>query len=281
MGVLNVTPDSFSDGGRWLDPERAVAHGLELVALGADIVDVGGESTRPGATPVTAQEERRRVVPVVAALAPHVRVSVDTRTPEVAEAAIAAGATILNDVSARLWPLAAEAGVGWIAMHMPADPSVMADHAVYDNVVDEVHDHLVARAEAAAAGGVEEIWIDPGIGFAKTTAHNLSLLRHLDRLVATGWPVAIGTSRKSFLGRLTVGADGTVPGPDDRLEGSVATTAWAIVAGAAIVRVHDVAPAAWAVRLAAPGLDPTAPAHPDPGPASGGGPPRPAGGPAW
>jgi dihydropteroate synthase len=280
MGVLNVTPDSFSDGGRWFDPERAVAHGLELIALGADIVDVGGESTRPGARPVTGPEERRRVVPVVEALAPHVRVSVDTPPREVAEAAVAAGATILNDVSARLWPLAAEAGVGWIAMHMPADPSVMADHADYDDVVAEVHDHLVACAEAAAAGGVEEIWIDPGIGFAKTTAHNLSLLRHLDRLVATGWPVAIGTSRKSFLGRLTVGADGAVPDPGDRLEGSVATAAWAIAAGVSIVRVHDVAPAAWAARLAAPGVDPTAPPDADLGSAAPGVDPA-GGGPAW
>ena len=258
MGVLNVTPDSFSDGGRWFDHDRAVAHGLDLVAQGADIVDVGGESTRPGAHPVAVAEERRRVIPVIEALAPHVRVSVDTRKRDVAEAAVAAGASIINDVSAQLWPLAVEAGVGWIAMHMPADPSVMASHARYRDVVSEVRDHLVARAEAAASAGVQEIWIDPGIGFAKTAAHNLAILRHLDRFVATGWPVAIGTSRKSFLGALTTGANGAVPGPDDRLEASLATAAWAIAAGAAIVRVHDVGPVAWAARLAAPAPDPTA-----------------------
>jgi dihydropteroate synthase len=268
MGVLNVTPDSFYDGGRWLDPEQAIAHGLDLVSQGADIVDVGGESTRPGATPVDVAEERRRVVPVVAALAPYVRVSVDTRKREVAEAAVAAGATILNDVSAELWPVAAEAGIGWIAMHMPADPSVMAAHAHYDDVVTEVHDYLVARAHAAAAAGVDPIWIDPGIGFAKTAAHNLTLLRHLDRLVATGWPVAVGTSRKSFLGRLTAGPDGVIPAADDRLEASVATAAWAIAAGVSIVRVHDVAPTVWAARLGDPGPDPTAGDGPSAGPAA-------------
>jgi dihydropteroate synthase len=259
MGVLNVTPDSFYDGGRWLDHDRAIAHGLDLVAQGADIVDVGGESTRPGAGPVTVAEERRRVVPVIEALAPHVRVSVDTRKREVAEAAVAAGACLLNDVSACLWPVAAEAGVGWIAMHMPAEPAVMASHAHYDDVVSEVRDYLLARADAAAAAGVGPIWIDPGIGFAKTADHNLTLLRHLDDLVATGWPVAVGTSRKSFLGKLSAGPGGDVPGPDDRLEASVATAAWAIAAGVAMVRVHDVAPAVWAARLADPGPDPTAP----------------------
>ncbi len=254
-----MTPDSFSDGGRWYDHERAVAHGLELIAQGADIVDVGGESTRPGAGPVALAEELRRVLPVVEALAPLVRVSIDTRKREVAEAAVAAGATLVNDVSARLWPVAAESGVGWIAMHMPADPAVMAHHAHYDDVVTEVREYLVARAETAAEAGVEEIWIDPGIGFAKTAAHNLSLLRHLDVLVATGWPVVVGTSRKSFLGQLSSDPGGVVPGPDDRLEGSVATATWAVTAGVGMVRVHDVAPAVWAARLAAPGPDPTAP----------------------
>lgn len=250
MGVLNVTPDSFSDGGRWFDHEAAIAHGLRLAAEGAGVVDVGGESTRPGAGPVEESEELRRVLPVVAALAGHVRVSVDTRKRAVAEAAVAAGATIVNDVSATLWPVAAEAGVGWIGMHLPADPSVMADHAHYTDVVAEVRDHLVEVAAAAAAGGVGELWIDPGIGFAKTAAHNLALLRHLDVLVATGWPVAVGTSRKSFLGPLGAAPGGATPGPDDRLEGSVATAAWAAVAGADLIRAHDVAPTVWAVRLA-------------------------------
>ncbi|HLI02090.1 MAG TPA: dihydropteroate synthase [Acidimicrobiales bacterium] len=257
MGVLNVTPDSFSDGGAWMDRARAVEHGLQLVADGADVVDVGGESTRPGAGSVPVDDELRRVVPVVEALAGHTRVSVDTRKAAVAEAAIAAGATIVNDVSAELWPIAAAHGVGWIAMHMPADPSVMADHAVYGDVVAEVTAYLTARAEQARAAGVADVWIDPGLGFAKTAAHNLSLLRHLDRLVATGWPVAVGASRKSFLGRLTA-RDGVIPPPSDRLEASVATAAWAMAAGAALVRVHDVAPVAMVRRLAAPEPDPTA-----------------------
>ncbi len=249
MGVLNVTPDSFSDGGLWYDRDRAVEHGIELVAEGADIVDVGGESTRPGAEPVDEVEELRRVVPVVEALAGRVRLSVDTRKRRVAEAAVGAGATIINDVSAELWPVAAEAGVGWIGMHLPADPSVMADHAHYADVVGEVGAHLVARAEAAVEAGVGEVWIDPGIGFGKTAAQNLSLLLHLRDLVATGWAVAVGTSRKSFIGRL-LGAGGEVPGPGDRLEGSLATAAWSIAAGADIVRVHDVAPTVMLARLA-------------------------------
>ncbi len=241
MGVLNVTPDSFSDGGRWLDPAAAVAHGLQMVAEGADVVDVGGESTRPGAEPVPVDEELRRVLPVVEALAPHVRVSIDTRKAEVAEAALGAGATIVNDVSATLAPVAKAAGAGWVAMHMQGDPATMQQAPAYDDVVAEVTAFLVARAGAA---GIDEVWIDPGIGFGKTLAHNLSLLRHLDRLVATGYPVLVGTSRKTFLGRLTGGA-----GADDRVEASVATAAWALSQGASMVRVHDVAPTVAAARL--------------------------------
>ena len=252
MGVLNVTPDSFSDGGRWLDHARAVEHGMALVAEGADVVDVGGESTRPGAAPVSVTEELRRVVPVVSALAPHVRVSVDTRKAAVAEAAAGAGASIVNDVSATLWPVAAAAGVGWVAMHLPADPSVMADYAehYHGDVVSDVVSHLVSRAEEAHAGGVREIWIDPGIGFGKTGQHNLRLLRHLDQLVATGWPVAVGTSRKRFLGPLSSPPGEEPAPPSARLEASVATAAWAVSQGVAMVRVHDVAPTVWAVRLA-------------------------------
>jgi dihydropteroate synthase len=259
MGVLNVTPDSFSDGGSWYDHDRAIEHGIRLIAEGADIVDVGGESTRPGAQPVSVTEELRRVIPVIQGLAGQVRLSVDTRKREVAEAAVEAGATVINDVSAELWPVAAQAGVGWIGMHLPADPAVMADHAHYRDVVTEVRDHLVARASAARQAGVGEIWIDPGIGFAKNAEHNLSLLRHIDQLVATGWPVSIGTSRKTFLARLSA-RGGTRPGPSDRLEGSLATAAWAIAAGVDIVRVHDVAPTVWAARLA----DPTRPAPSEP-----------------
>jgi dihydropteroate synthase len=244
MGVLNVTPDSFSDGGQWFDRQAAVAHGLQLVAEGADIVDVGGESTRPGAAPVDDGEERRRVVDVVAALAPHVRVSIDTRHPGVARAAVDAGATLVNDVSATLWPVAAECGVGWVAMHMQAEPRTMQASPQYDDVVADVRRYLVERAEAARAAGVEEVWVDPGIGFGKTVEHNLALLRRLSDLVEAGFPVVVGTSRKSFLGRLT----GDAP-VDDRLEASVATAAWAMAQGAAMVRVHDVAPTVRAARL--------------------------------
>ncbi|MCU1460013.1 MAG: dihydropteroate synthase [Acidimicrobiales bacterium] len=246
MGVLNVTPDSFSDGGRWLDAEAAVGHGLALAAEGADVVDVGGESTRPGAEPVAEAEERRRVVPVVEALAGRVRVSIDTRTPAVAEAAIAAGATIVNDVSAALFDVVAAAGpgIGWVAMHMQGQPPTMQADPRYVDVVADVRQFLVTRAEVARAAGVAEIWIDPGIGFGKTAAHNLMLLRHLGALVAAGWPVSVGTSRKGFLGGLTGGA-----AVDDRLEPSIATAAWAMLRGAALVRVHDVAPTIAARRL--------------------------------
>jgi dihydropteroate synthase len=253
MGVVNVTPDSFSDGGRWFAAERAVAHGLDLLAQGAEIVDVGGESTRPGSQPVGEAEELRRVVPVIRQLAPVVRVSVDTRKARVAEAAIEAGATLINDTSASLWPVAAASGVGWIAMHMRGEPATMASAAHYDDVVAEVRDHLVARAEEAAAGGVADVWIDPGIGFAKTGEHNLALLANLRILVATGWPVLVGTSRKSFIGRLLAGPRGDA-GPDDRLEGSLATAAWAMTQGVAMVRVHDVTPTVQAARLWGNGL---------------------------
>ena len=237
MGVLNVTPDSFSDGGQWFDAAAAVRHGLELVAEGADLVDVGGESTRPGAEAVSAVEEARRVVDVVAALAPHVRVSIDTRKREVAEAAVDAGATLVNDVSASLWRVAAEAGpaVGWVAMHMQGEPQTMQAAPRYDDVVGDVRAFLVERATVARAAGVDEVWIDPGIGFGKTLDHNLALLRRLGELVGTGFPVVVGTSRKAFLGRLTGGAP-----VDDRLEGSVATAVWSAVQGVGMIRVHDV-----------------------------------------
>ncbi|CAN5703353.1 dihydropteroate synthase [soil metagenome] len=246
MGVLNVTPDSFSDGGRWTDPGRAVDRGLAMVAEGADVVDVGGESTRPGARPVDDAEQCRRVLPVIGALAPHVRVSVDTRSAVVAEAAIEAGATLVNDVSASLWPVAAAAGrsVGWVAMHMQGEPATMQLNPRYGDVVGEVRAFLVARADAARDAGVDEVWIDPGIGFGKTLEHNLALLRSLAVLVGTGLPVAVGTSRKGFLGALGGGA-----GPDDRLEGSLATAVWAATQGVAMVRAHDVAATVGAMTL--------------------------------
>ncbi len=268
MGVVNVTPDSFADGGRWFDPDDAIAHGLDLVAEGATVIDVGGESTRPFATPVDPAEEQRRVLPVIRDLAPHVRVSVDTRNPETAEAAIAAGATLVNDVSASLAKVAADGGAGWVAMHMQGDPRTMQVEPTYDDVVGEVRDFLVQRADEAVALGVDEVWIDPGFGFGKTVAHNLALLGHIDELVATGYPVVVGLSRKWFLGRLVaisdaraaapplpgleppLGAPPPVP-PDDRVDASVATAAWAMSRGARMVRVHDVALTARAARLLA------------------------------
>jgi len=244
MGILNVTPDSFSDGGRFLQPDAAIAHGLAMVAEGATVIDVGGESTRPGAQPVDEVEERRRVLAVIAALAPHVRVSIDTRHAAVAEAAIEAGATLLNDVSASLHPVAAAHGVGWIAMHMRGEPATMQVDPRYDDVVDEVRAFLVERAEQAVAAGVPEVWIDPGIGFGKTVAHNLELLRRLGELVATGHPVVVGTSRKGFLGTLTGGAP-----VDDRLEASLATAVVAAANGARMIRAHDVRAHVDAMRI--------------------------------
>ena len=250
MGIVNVTPDSFSDGGRFFDPQLAVAHGRRLAAEGAAVIDVGGESTRPGAAPVDEAEELRRIVPVVEALATEVRVSIDTRRRSVAEAAIEAGATLINDVSASLWPVAAAAGVGWIALHMQGEPATMQRSPTYDDVVAEVRAFLVERAEAALAGGVPEVWIDPGIGFGKTQAHNLSLLRRLDQIVAAGYPVVVGTSRKGFLGTLTDGA-----AADDRLEASLATAVVAAAGGARMVRAHDVLPTVHAMRIVGEEVD--------------------------
>jgi dihydropteroate synthase len=259
MGVVNVTPDSFSDGGRYLDHEAAVAHGLRLVAEGADVIDVGGESTRPGAEPVPDAEELDRVVPVVAALSPEVRVSVDTRKVAVATAAIAAGATLVNDVSASLHQVAADAGVGWVAMHMLGDPRTMQQrNPRYGDVVAEVAAFLVERAERGRTAGVRELWIDPGIGFGKTAAHNLALLGRLDELVATGFGVMVATSRKRFLGALLARADGVdepVPA-GDRLEGSLATAVWCYAAGAGMVRAHDVAETVAAARIVSNGPRP-------------------------
>lgn len=240
MGVLNVTPDSFSDGGRYLDHEAAVARGLEMQAEGAAVVDVGGESSRPGAGPVTAVEERRRVLPVVEALAPHGRISIDTAKASVAEPALAAGATLVNDITASLAEVAAAGGAGWVAMHMQGAPPDMQSKPHYTDVVAEVRHFLVARAERALALGVTEVWIDPGIGFGKWPRHNLSLLRHLPKLVACGHPVLVGTSRKGFLGSMDPARAAPAP-VQDRTEESLATAVWAMSAGVGMVRVHDVA----------------------------------------
>jgi dihydropteroate synthase len=269
MGVLNVTPDSFSDGGLYASYDAAVAHGRALLAQGADVVDVGGESSRPGAEPVALADELDRVVPVVEALAGPAaargaRVSVDTAKPEVARAAVAAGAGLLNDITASLWEVAAETGAGWVAMHMQGEPRTMQRDPHYDDVVAEVREAVLDRARLALAAGVAEVWVDPGIGFGKTTAHNLSLLRHLPELVAGAAAagcagVVVGTSRKRFLGVLaaTAGrgeaAGRVAPRPTtEREEGSLATTAAALVAGAGMVRVHEVAAAVGVARLYGP-----------------------------
>ncbi|MGH9042986.1 MAG: dihydropteroate synthase [Acidimicrobiia bacterium] len=264
MGIVNVTPDSFSDGGRYLDAARAVAHGLELVAAGADVLDVGGESTRPGAAPVGPEEEIRRVVPVIRGLTAgtDVPVSVDTMKAEVAAAALDAGATVVNDVSAgradpAMLPLVARAGAGFIAMHMLGTPATMQDNPTYDDVVVEVCDFLERRLEEAVGAGVagERLVADPGIGFGKTTEHNLELLRRLPELVdrLAPVPVLIGTSRKAFIGRILAGPDAPAAAlpVDEREEGTLATVVWAFDHGAAMVRVHDVRPAAEAARLLA------------------------------
>lgn len=242
LGILNVTPDSFSDGGDHLELERAVERAEAMLSEGADLIDVGGESTRPGAAPVMVEEEIRRVVPVIEAIADRCPISIDTRHEAVARAAVAAGAVIINDVSASLATVAADTGAGWIAMHMRGLPESMQSNPSYESVVDEVLQYLVERAELARSIGVNRVWIDPGFGFGKTLENNVALLAATDRFVATGYPVAIGASRKSMLGALLAASDG-VAAVDigDRLEASVATACHAAMHGADLLRVHDVA----------------------------------------
>ncbi|TAJ71165.1 MAG: dihydropteroate synthase [Phenylobacterium sp.] len=245
MGIVNATPDSFSDGGRFLAPEAALDHARRLIAEGADILDVGAESTRPGAQPVTAEAEVERLVPLIAAIRAEgsVPVSVDTMKPQVARAAMAAGATIWNDVTAlRHAPeslaTAADLGCEVVLMHMKGEPRTMQAEPHYDDVVGEVAAFLAERARAAMAAGVarEKIWLDPGIGFGKhMLRHNLPLMAGLDRIVALGFPVLLGASRKAFIGALDGGA-----GPDQRLGGSIAAALAGASAGVAAVRVHDV-----------------------------------------
>ena len=253
MGVVNATPDSFSDGGQALDPHDAAGIAARMVADGAAVLDVGGESTRPGASPVTVAEELARVEPVLEAVVPiavaaGVRVSIDTRHAEVARRAVALGATLVNDISASLWEVAAETGAGWVAVHMAGTPATMADAPAYDDVVDEVRAYLVQKAAVARQAGVAEVWVDPGIGFGKTVADNLALLAGLDMLVAEGVDVLVGTSRKRTLGVLTTASDARVGlrqpddmvPPEDRFEASLATATWAMQQGARMVRAHDV-----------------------------------------
>jgi dihydropteroate synthase len=256
MGVLNVTPDSFFDGGRFDTTHAAVARGFEMISQGADIIDVGGESSRPGADAVSLDEELKRVVPVVEALAGRVRVSVDTVKPEVARAGLKAGATLVNDVSASLWEVAAAGGAGLVAMHRQGTPSTMQVDPRYEDVVAEVREFLIERARTALAAGVDEVWVDPGIGFGKTPAHNLSLLHHLAELVSAAAEagcagVVVGTSRKRFIGLLASGSGEPAP-LEERFEGSLATAVAAMVAGAGMVRVHDVAATTQSARLYGP-----------------------------
>jgi dihydropteroate synthase len=253
MGVVNVTPDSFSDGGAWLDPGAAVAHGRDLAAEGAAILDIGGESTRPGAEPVAADEELRRVLPVLEGLADSgARRTIDTSKARVAQAALGAGATIVNDVTAlrgdpAMAPLLAAHACDVCLMHMLGEPRTMQRDPRYDDVVDDVKAFLAERLEFAVARGIaeERIWLDPGIGFGKTIDHNLQLLRRLDELVALGRPVVVGTSRKSFLGAITG------RGPLERVPATIATNVLALAAGARVFRVHDVAEARDALLTAA------------------------------
>ena len=259
MGVVNVTPDSFSDGGQWFEPEAAVAHGRDLLAQGADLLDVGGESTRPGAERPSLEEELRRVLPVVAELAGlGATVSVDTMRAEVAARAVEAGAAIINDVSGGLADpemasVAASAAVPFIAMHWRGHSRDMQDKAVYADVAAEVCAELTVRAEHLRGQGIaeENLVLDPGFGFSKLAAHNWSLLRHLDQVVGLGYPVLVGTSRKTFLGRLGVPEGGQPRPPLDRDAATAATSLVAARAGVWCVRVHDVPSTLDALRVAA------------------------------
>ncbi len=241
MGIVNVTPDSFSDGGRYFGIKAAIEHGHRLAESGADIIDVGGESSRPGAAPVPEEEELRRVIPVISELSKSYRVSVDTFKPLVASKAVEAGATLVNDISSSLAGVAARYGVGWVAMHMQGSPEMMQRDPHYDDVVSEVFDYLKAKIEWAKTLGVEEVWIDPGIGFGKNFAHNLALLAGLDKLRQLGSPVLVGTSRKAFLGRIAKASVGRDVPPIARTESSLASCAWCFMHGATMMRVHDVA----------------------------------------
>ncbi len=264
-----MTPDSFSDGGDHNEVCSALDRAEVMVAEGASVIDVGGESTRPGAETVRVPEEIRRVIPVIEGLADasesglfggeRFRISVDTRNRETAREAVNAGADLMNDVTASLWEVAADLGIGWVAMHMQGRPQTMQIDPDYGDVVDQVRRFLAEKADLAERAGVREVWVDPGIGFGKTTAHNVALLANLDRIVADGVPVLIGTSRKKSLGTLAAWSDAGgaqfddsadwaehvdqhIPTEtDDRLEGSLVSASWAMIQGAQMFRVHDVA----------------------------------------
>jgi dihydropteroate synthase len=252
MGVLNVTPDSFSDGGRFLDHEAAVTHGLRMAEEGAAILDVGGESTRPGSEAVTVEEELARVLPVIKRLAAEIDLplSIDTRKPEVARAAVDAGAAIVNDVSGAREPgmleVVAASGAGLVLMHMLGEPKTMQVEPRYEDVVRDVRGYLAERLRAAEGAGIDRdrLAVDPGLGFGKTYQHNLELMRDIDAFLDLGVPVVVGPSRKSFIGT----ALGDAP-LDDRLEGTIGASAWMAGQGAHVVRVHDVGPVVRALRV--------------------------------
>ena len=254
MGIVNVTPDSFSDGGEFFDHERAIAQGVKLARQGADVLDIGGESTRPGAAKAVAlEEELRRVIPVIEGLAGVVPLSIDTAKAEVARRAIAAGAEIVNDVTAlrgdpEMAGVCAEAGTRIVLMHMLGTPRTMQDDPRYNDVVAEVAEFLAVQTGLAEAAGIarDRIWIDPGIGFGKTVAHNLQLLKAIDRYAEMKLPVLVGASRKRFIGQL----DRDAP-ESERLGGTIAACLAALAGGASMVRVHDVAPVVQALRVAA------------------------------
>ncbi|NCO57189.1 MAG: dihydropteroate synthase [Nitrospirae bacterium CG18_big_fil_WC_8_21_14_2_50_70_55] len=257
MGVVNVTPDSFSDGGRFLEPAAAIAHGVRLAAEGAAILDLGAESTRPGAAPVPAAEQLRRLLPVVRGLAGAVAVplSIDTTSAAVAEACLAAGATMVNDISGltfdpRLAAVVAAADAALVVMHCPAPPLVMQAQAVYRDVVAEVCAALAAAVARAAAAGIsrDRLLVDPGLGFGKTAEHNWEILRHLDAFEGLGWGRLVGASRKSFIG-LATGAAGVAREVSARLEGSLAVAMWCALAGVEVVRVHDVDATAQVLKI--------------------------------
>ena len=246
MGVLNVTPDSFSDGGMYPSSKDAITRGIEMVEQGADIIDVGGESTRPGAQRIDATEQKRRVIDVIAGLrkelAEHIDISIDTTLSEVARASIDAGATMLNDVSAgcedkNILKLAADTGVFICLMHMQGSPANMQDNPSYENVTKEVSEFLTKHANEAEKAGIkkENIILDPGIGFGKRTQHNLELLRNLNQITSLGYPILLGTSRKRFMGEISKQED-----PQERMPATCATSALGVLAGVKIFRVHDI-----------------------------------------
>ena len=253
MGIVNVTPDSFSDGGRYFDPGKAISHGIDLAQEGADIIDVGGESTRPGARPLSAREEIERILPVIRGLrrAVPIPISIDTYKADVARAALAEGADMINDISAlrfdvAMAPLIAAEKVPVVLMHMQGAPQTMQQRPRYQNVVEEVREFLRSRIHFALEAGVEadRIIIDPGIGFGKELDHNLALLRGIPTLASLGRPILVGPSRKTFIGKILE------VGPEERLEGSLAAAVAAVLAGANMIRTHDVKEARRAVRIA-------------------------------